>query len=163
MNFRLRHPGTSLPGDPAPLERTLVRTIHFHEVDPMGVMWFGNYCRLMDEASAHLRSRCGMDYEDFKRAEIMAPVKRMEMDYKRPLLLGEEVRIVVRMPWNEALRIDTECMIYKPDGQLAAQGWMVQLLVDAKTMSPIYVEPPFVRWIRERWRGGEFSECQPTS
>lgn len=162
MKPGLRHHRPSAPGDPAPLEQTLVRTIHFHEVDPMGVMWFGNYCRLLDEASAHLRAKCGMAYEDFKKAGVMAPVKRMEMDYQRPLLLGEEVRITVRMPWNEALRIDTECVIYKPDGRIAATGWMVQLLVDAVDMSPIYIELPFIRQIRERWRGGEFSECQPT-
>jgi acyl-CoA thioester hydrolase len=148
------------PGMPPPLERTLVRTIHFHEVDPMGIMWFGNYCRLMDEASAHLRAICGLSYDDFRREGIMAPVKRMEIDYQLPLVLAEEVRVLARMPWNEAMRIDTEFTILKQDGRVAAKGWMVQLFVEAADMLTIYVEKPFIHNFRERWRKGEFSECR---
>lgn len=148
------------PGSPPPLKRTLVRTVHFYEVDSMGIMWFGNYCRLMDEAGAHLRAMCGLSYDDFRREGIVAPVKRMEVDYRLPLVLGEEVRIVATMPWNDALRIDTEFEVYKQDGRLAATGWMVQLLASAPDMSPIYVEVPLISRIRERWRKGEFSECR---
>ncbi len=126
----------------------------------MGIMWFGNYCRLMDEAGAHLRAKYGLAFDDFKQAGVMAPVKRMEIDYQLPLVLGDEVRVVARMPWNDAMRIDTECTIFKPDGRVAATGWMVQLLVDATDMAPIYVEPPFVQRIRERWRRGELSACR---
>ncbi len=90
----------------------------------------------------------------------MAPVKRMEVDYQVPLVLGEEIRIVARMPWNEAMRIDTEFEIYKQDGRMAATGWMVQLLTSAADMMPIYVEIPLVARIRERWRRGEFAECR---
>jgi acyl-CoA thioester hydrolase len=126
----------------------------------MGVVWFGNYCRLMDEAGAHLRALCGLSYDDFRREGIMAPVKRMEVDYQVPLVLGEEIRIVARMPWNEAMRIDTEFEIYKQDGRMAATGWMVQLLTSAADMMPIYVEIPLVARIRERWRRGEFAECR---
>lgn len=148
------------PGTPPPLERTLKRTIHFHEVDPMGIMWFGNYCRLMDEAGAHVRAMCGLSYDDFRREGVMAPVKRMEIDYKLPLVLAEEICIVARMPWNEAMRIDTEFTIFKQDGRIAATARMVQLFVAAADMRPIYVEQPFVRTFRERWRKGEFSECR---
>lgn len=147
------------PDHPAPLERTLVRTIHFHEVDAMGVMWFGNYCRLIDEAGAHVRAKYGLSYDDFRQAGVMAPVKRLDIDYKLPLRVGEEVRIVARIPWNEALRIDTECTIFKQDGQVAATGHIVQLLVEAPTMALLLVEPPFIRTIRERWRRGELTAC----
>jgi acyl-CoA thioester hydrolase len=153
-------PPEPVPGAPAPLRRTLVRTVHFYEVDSMGIMWFGNYCRMMDEAGAHLRAMCGLSYDDFRREGIMAPVKRMEVDYKLPLVLGERAEIVASMPWNEAMRIDTEFTIHKQDGRVAATGWMVQLLASAPDMAPIYVETPLIARIRERWRRGEFLECQ---
>lgn len=151
-------PSPAAPGDPPAVERCLERTIHFYEVDAMGVMWFGNYCRLMDEAGAHLRRLCGLSYEDFKQERIMAPVKRMEVDYKLPLVLDERVKIVARMPWSEAVRLDTEFTIYKQDGRVAATAWMVQLLVEADGMRPIYVDTPFIQRVRERWRRGEFVE-----
>lgn len=148
------------PGDPVPLEWTLSRTVHFYEVDAMGIMWFGNYCKLMDEAAAGLRAKCGLSYEDFYREGLMAPVRNMEVQYHVPLVLGEEVRVVARMPWNEAMRIDTGFTIYKQDGRVAATGWMLQLLIDAVTRMPLCVEVPLIARIRDRWRRGELAEWQ---
>jgi acyl-CoA thioester hydrolase len=143
------------PTDPPPIICEIRHRVLFNEVDVMGVMWFGNYCRLIDEAAARLSHVTGLTFGEFKQAGIMAPVKHVNIDYKLPLTLGEEVTVRAVMIWSDALRINIEYTILKEDGRVSAVAHMIQLLMEAQTMQPIFVEPPMFEAFRGRWRRGE--------
>ncbi|HBA83339.1 MAG TPA: hypothetical protein DCZ95_04510 [Verrucomicrobia bacterium] len=145
----------SSPSDPPPIVCEIRRRILFHEVDVMAVVWFGNYCKLIDEAASRLSHVTGLTFDEFKRAGIMAPVKHMNIDYKLPLTMGEEVRVRAAMIWSDALRINIEFTMIKEDGRTAAVAHMIQLLMDAHSQLPIFVEPPLFEAFRGRWRRGE--------
>ena len=143
------------PGDPSPIVCEIKHRVLFNEVDIMGVVWFGNYCKLIDEAAARLSHVTGLTFETFKAAGIMAPVKHVDIDYKLPLTLGEEVTVRARMIWSEAMRINVEYTMLKEDGRVAAVAHMIQLLMEAQTLLPLFVDPPMFQAFRGRWRRGE--------
>ena len=43
------------------LELCLERTVPFHDVDPMGLVWHGHYLKYLDEARMALFDRSGLD------------------------------------------------------------------------------------------------------
>ena len=43
-----------LPDMPAPLEKSVFRTVRFNEIDPMGIMWHGHYASFIEDARVAL-------------------------------------------------------------------------------------------------------------
>jgi acyl-CoA thioesterase FadM len=132
---------------------------------PWGVMVvLATICRLDRRGPARIwRARYGLSYDDFRQAGVMAPVKRMDIDYTNSRLRGGggKCGFVARMPVEtKSLRIDTECAIYKQDGQVAATGaYRAQLLVEAPSMALILVNAVSTARSANVGGKGEFSEC----
>ena len=148
------------PGAPAPIAVRVTHRVCFGEVDPMAIVWHGNYPRLFELASAELGRLCGLGYGDFFAANLRAPIIKLHIDYLHPLRLDEEVSILARLVWCEGARINTEFELTRPDGLPAATGFTLQLFTDGATDEPVLVTPPMLQHCRARWQAGEFAHLQ---
>ena len=139
---------------PQPLRATAVRTVRFQEVDLMGVVWHGRYMEYFEDGRSALGKACGLDYEDFFREGIKAPIVHIEVEYKHPLLLGDAVRIETSLLWTEAVRLNHEYVLKRDaDGKEVARGRSVQLLLDASN-NLLFVWPEYFVRLRNDWRRG---------
>lgn len=145
-----------VPGTPDPVTFEVKRRARFSEVDAMAIVWHGRYSTFFEEASAELGRIAGLSYQDFYDAGLRAPILEFHIDYYHPLRLDEEFTVRASLIWHEGARINTEYQLVKCDGSLAACGYTVQLLVDARTGEPYYVSPPLLVRCRERWKAGAF-------
>jgi len=146
-------------GDPAPLIVRVKHRVRFSDVDPMAVLWHGRYANLFEQANEELGRSCGLDYGDFKRAHLLAPIVQLHVDYFAPVVLGEQVSIIGKMIWTESARMDIEYEIHKEDGTLAATGYTVQMFVEPSGV-PLMASPTILETCRQRWRDGEFGGLQ---
>ena len=121
----------------------------------MGIVWFGNYPKFIEEGSAAMGRKCGMAYMDFYNEGLMTPLVKCHIDYRSPLTLDEVFTIRTIMHWNEAATIDTEFQIIKADGTLAAGGYTVQLFTDLEG-NHLAISPELLVRCRTRWQNGEF-------
>lgn len=72
------------------------RTIRLADTDAAGVVFFARTLFLCHEAYEEALAAAGLDLNDFLGgAGIIIPISRSEADYKRPLRVGEKVRITV--------------------------------------------------------------------
>jgi acyl-CoA thioester hydrolase len=150
----------SVPADaPKPLIARVKYRVRFSDVDPMAVLWHGRYANLFEQASEELGRACGMGYADFHREKLQAPIVQLHADYFAPIVLGEEVMIRAKSIWGDGARINTEFEIHKESGEMAAAGYIVQMLIDESGM-PLLASPPLLENCRRRWRGGEFRAMQ---
>lgn len=155
---RKRHNGyfERTAGAPAPVVHEVRRRVRFSEVDAMAIVWHGRYATFFEEASAELGRTVGLSYRDFFDAGVRAPIVEFHIDHFLPLLLDEEFTVRASLVWHEGSRINTEYQVVKRDGAVAAAGYTVQLLVDAKTGEPCYVSPALLVRCRDRWKAGAF-------
>lgn len=147
------------PGSPAPLVVRVPRRIRFSDVDPMGILWYGRFACLFEDANDELGRRCGMSYADFKRERVGAPIVQFHVDYFASPVLGEETVTTGRLCWSQGARMNMEYEIHKEDGQLAATGYTVQMFVDERG-EPFLVPPPLQEACRKRWLAGELSDLR---
>lgn len=145
------------PGAPQPLVARVQRRIQFSDVDAMGVLWHGRYAQLFEQANEQIGRVCGMTYEAFFLAGLLAPIVQIHVDYFASVLLGEQVTTVGRMVWNDAARLDIEYEVYKEDGRLAATGYTVQMFVN-KQGEPLLTPPLMHTDAQRRWAVGEFHQ-----
>lgn len=139
---------------PPPLAASAVRTVRFQEVDLMGVVWHGRYADYFEEGRYALGKAYGLDYEDFFREGLKAPIVSLEIEYKNSLFLGETFRVEAKMIWTEAVRLNYAYVVRRePDGQIIARGKTVQLLLDTENRL-LLVWPDYFQRLRKRWRAG---------
>ena len=149
-----------LPGDPSPLSMQIQHRVEFHEVDPMGILWHGHYVALMEDASSELRRHCGLSYQAFFKADLRAPVVKVDLEYLLPLRLDERATIRASLVWAEAAKLNIEYEILKENGLTASTGYTIQLFTEGATGEVCFVTPPLLEQCRRRWRAGEFKALQ---
>ena len=147
------------PGAPKPVVARVSRWIRFSDVDPMGILWYGRYAHLIEDAYDELGRRCGMSYADFQRERLGAPVVQFHLDYFNSPVLGEKVVTTGRLHWCLGARMNIEYEIHKANGQLAAAGYTVQMFVD-KQGKPYLTPPPLQEACRKRWLAGELNDSR---
>ena len=73
------------------LENEIVLNIRFSDLDPMGVVWHGNYVKYFEDGRETFGLRYGLSYFEFERQGVFAPVVEIDIRYKKPIRFGDNV------------------------------------------------------------------------
>lgn len=141
-------------GQPPPLRVQVTRRVRFEEVDALGIVWHGRYSSFFEDARAALGDKYGIGYMDFYAHGVVVPIKKMHIDFYRPLKLRERITIEGILHWSEAARIDFEFVIRDGEGRVATTGYAVQMMLDLNE-NILMIPPPFYKAFCERWKAGE--------
>lgn len=114
----------------------------FHDLDPMNVVWHGNYVRYFEVARCALLQQIGYDYPQMRDSGYAWPVVDLRVKYVRPLVYGQSmiVRATI-VEWENRLKIDYEIRD-AASGQRLTKGYSIQVAVDMATQEMLYVCPP---------------------
>ncbi|MDR2860460.1 MAG: acyl-CoA thioesterase [Elusimicrobiota bacterium] len=141
------------PQDPKPLTISIERKVRFDEIDPLNIMWHGNYASFFEEGRIALGEKYGLGYMDFYKNGIIIPLKKFHVDYIVPLEFNNAYRIETLLHWNEAARLDFSFNIYFGD-KLTTTGYSVHLMID-KNKNILVAKPPFLEEICNKWKNGK--------
>ncbi|MCL2335352.1 MAG: acyl-CoA thioesterase [Endomicrobia bacterium] len=142
------------PGDPKPLKLVIKRKVRFDEIDPLRIMWHGNYASFFEEGRISLGDKYGFGYKDFEKHGVIIPLKKFHVDYMLPLEFGKTYSVETLLYWNEAARLDFEYRIYDEEKRLATMGYSVHLMVDLQK-GILVVKPAFYEKVCMRWKEGK--------
>jgi acyl-CoA thioester hydrolase len=142
------------PGNPLPLRMTVSRRVRFEEVDSLGIVWHGHYSSYFDDARTTLGDAYSMGYLDFLDNRVVTPIRKLHIDYLKPLSYPETASIEALLHFSEAARIDYEVIVRGGEGDIRATGYSVQMILDEERR-PLIVPPPFLVAVREKWKRGE--------
>jgi len=143
-----------IPGAPKPLRESIRGRVRFEEVDFMRIVWHGRYISYFEEARVAHGRKYGIGYADFIERRCPAPIKRLEVDYIKPLQFDEAYVVEAMLHWTEAARINYEFRVSNGAGELVCTGCSVQLMLD-QDLSLLLSPPPFYQAFLEKWRAGE--------
>ncbi len=102
---------------PAPeLTLCVSRTVPFYDLDPMGVVWHGNYLRYLDEARLALFDRAGLDLYRVVEADgsFAFPIVRSRVKHVAPLRLRDRFEVYARVV-DARLKISMEFEVRRGD------------------------------------------------
>ena len=71
------------------------KTIPFYDVDPMRVVWHGNYIKYLEEARCAYLNEENMTYADMGKIGYAFPVVELKVKYIHPCIFGQKIRIQV--------------------------------------------------------------------
>ena len=141
---------------PAPLQVRIKRSVRFEEVDSLRIVWHGRNPSYFEDARVALGEKYGIGYMDFFAHGIVTPIKKMHIDYYRPLCFQEEMTIDGMLHWSESARMNFEFTIRNGEGELSTTGYTVQMMLD-RDQNILVAPPRFYLEFCQRWKEDELA------
>ena len=115
--------------------------VEFYSLDPMQVVWHGNYINYFELGRRSLLEKIGYSYNEMKDSGFAFPVVEIYVKYLKPLRFKDRIRIkAILMEYESCLKIKYE--IYNAEnGAAITRGSSTQMAYDIKTDKSWFVCP----------------------
>ena len=113
-------------------------TVEFYDLDPMNVVWHGNYVKYLEKARCDLLEKIGYTYDDMKNDNSAYPVATMELKYIKPAQFGQELCIETTLEEVEPAMIISYLIKDKITGEKLFKAKSMQIRVDINTKESLY-------------------------
>jgi acyl-CoA thioester hydrolase len=125
--------------------------VRFNELDPLGVVWHGNYIKYFEDGRENFGQKYGISYNDLKRERIIAPIVSVKCDYKKFVRYGEKLIIETSYTDNLAAKFVLDYSIYRQtNNELVAKGQTIQVFTDIEGKL-ILIWPEYFREWKLKW------------
>ncbi|MGD0275396.1 MAG: thioesterase family protein [Syntrophales bacterium] len=120
--------------------------VAFYELDPMQIVWHGNYFQYFEDARRGLLEKHGINlYVFYDKYNYLFPVIKTSSKYIYPLRYGDEfVCKATLMECKMTLVVDFEIRL-KKDGKICARGRTEQVTVKMPEMEIMFTIPQEIR------------------
>jgi acyl-CoA thioester hydrolase len=115
--------------------------VEFFDVDPMNVVWHGNYINYFEIGRRTLLEKIGYCYGEMEESGYAFPVIETSAKYLRPLKFRDRVRIkAILVEYENRLKIQYEIRNIQT-GVLTTKGMSTQMAFDIKTFDSCFICP----------------------
>ena len=115
--------------------------VPFYDLDPMGVVWHGNYIKYLESARCDLLSKIGYTYLDMMAEGIAYPPAPMDLKFIQSAVFSQKLRIVTEITdYEPALYIKYE-IFDAQTGEKILKAKSMQVCVDTRKKQSLYVPP----------------------
>ena len=114
-------------------ELEFAHEVPFHDCDPMGIVWHGNYVRYFELARCALLETIGYNYDHMAESGYSWPVIDLQLRYIKPCVFKQKVVIHAKVvEWEYRLKI-AYAIRDAVTGARLTKGHSVQVAVDVAT------------------------------
>lgn len=122
-------------------EAEVVIKVPFHDLDPVGIVWHGNYAKYFEIARCALLDTFGYNYDDMAASGYAWPVIDMHLRYVKAITFGQEIRVrAILREWEYRLKIDYVISDAKT-GERLSKGHTIQVAVAIATREMCLMSP----------------------
>lgn len=114
----------------------------FYDLDPMQVVWHGNYPRFLELGRNALLDKVGYGYKEMTAGGWAFPVTDMSLRYGKPIVLGQVIRVRAELvEWENRLVVDY-AILDKGSGERLTKARTTQVAVKMPAGELSFVCPP---------------------
>ncbi len=137
-------------GNEFELKSTKEIEVRFNELDPLGIVWHGNYLQYFEIGREDFGVKHGICYTDLIREHIATPVVSVQCDFKSYVRYGEKLIIETRFVNNPAAKVILKYKIYRAENnEVVAEGKTIQVFTDMEGNLLLILPEFIVKWKRK--------------
>jgi acyl-CoA thioester hydrolase len=130
-------------------------TVEFYDLDPLKVVWHGNYINYFEVGRRALLEKIGYSYDEMEKTGYAFPVIEVSAKYLSSLRFKDRARIkAILMEYENRLLIRYEIRNAQT-GQLTTKGSSTQMAFDVKNNDSCFVCPSVLTKKIEAYIAGE--------
>jgi len=123
--------------------------VPFYDLDPMNIVWHGNYVKYMEEARCDLFKKLNYDYMNMQKDGFIYPVAKMDMKFIKSAKFGDKLSIKCILKEIEpAVIIKYEIF---SGGEKIFTANTMQICVNIKTGETLYEAPDGLKRAATDW------------
>ena len=113
----------------------------FYDLDPMQIVWHGNYVRFLEQARCALLDKIDYNYGAMLRSGYAWPVVDLRIKYVRPVRFGQEVRVTATMvEYESRIKIDYR-IADLASGDVLTKAHTIQVAVEVASNELCFESP----------------------
>ena len=116
-------------------------TVQFYDLDPMNVVWHGNYIKYMETARCELLAKIGYDYDDMRRDGVAYPVATMDLKFIKPCTFNQKLKVLTSVEEIEPCLIIKYLILDVESGEKLFKAKTMQICIDMMTKESLYSAP----------------------
>ena len=124
------------------LESVVEMDVPFHDSDPMGVTWHGNYFRYLETARSALLDDIGYNYRQMSESGYLWPVVDARIKYVRPTTFGQRLRVTAKLAEYENRLKIVYTITDVASGDVVTEATTTQVAVHRESGEMSFVCPP---------------------
>jgi acyl-CoA thioester hydrolase len=114
--------------------------VRYGETDQMGFVYYGVYAQYYEVGRVECMRSLGFSYKEMEESGVLMPVINLTINYKKPALYDDEVRIVTTVKEIPGLRITFDYECYNQKDVLLNTGSVTLVFIDKQKNKPM--QPP---------------------
>ena len=116
-------------------------SVPFYDVDPMHIVWHGNYLKYFEAARSALMEKLNYNYREMRDSGYSWPIIDMSARYGGSATVGDRLVVTATLrEWDTRLRISYR-IVNKATGKRITRGQSVQVAVDMRNGEMCYRSP----------------------
>lgn len=119
--------------------------VRYGETDQMGFVYYGVYAQYYEVGRVEAMRSLGFSYREMEESGVLMPVINLTIDYKKPALYDDEVRIVTTIKEMPSVRITFHYECFNQNNILLNKGSVTLVFIDKQKNKP--TQPP--TWFME--------------
>lgn len=136
----------------AKLSLTIEHIVPFHDLDPMGVVWHGNYVAIMEEVREAFLEKYELGYLKMLDKGYVEPVTNININYKNSFVYGDTMLLEITYKPTKTARLEFEYKFFrKSDGMLMTEASSTQHFVHRANNELEYSRPDFYTNWQKKW------------
>jgi acyl-CoA thioester hydrolase len=125
--------------------------VRFSELDPLNVVWHGNYIKYLEDGREDFGLKYNLGYCDIRNAGFMAPIVNVNCKFKKFVRYGEKLFIETSFINNPAAKIVLNYFIRRSsDNEIVAEGRTEQVFTDFDGNLALISPDFFTDW-KQKW------------
>jgi len=115
--------------------------VQFFELDPMNVVWHGNYMKYLEVVRCELLNKIGYNYEEMRASGYAWPIIDMQIRYVGPATFNQRLKLRAEIvEWENRLKINY-LISDALTGKRLTRASTTQVAVDIATGEMCFVSP----------------------
>ena len=115
--------------------------IQFYDLDPMEIVWHGNYVKYLEQARCALLDAIGYNFPEMQASGYAWPVIDLHLRYVQPASFGQRIKVRADIvEWENRLKIEY-VITDIATGQRLTKGTTTQVAVNSATREMCFASP----------------------
>lgn len=128
-------------GSLAKIKAEVIVEVHFHDLDPMNIVWHGRYPKFFEIARTELLCQLGYDVPEMIDSGYMWPIVDMQIKYIRSAVYRQKLRVSAELvEWENRIKVRYEIKDAET-GERLTKGHTIQVAVDGASQELRFVSP----------------------
>lgn len=123
------------------IEANCTISVEFFDLDPMNVVWHGNYLKYLETARCDLLEKLGYTYDDMKQDDSAYPIAKMDLKFIKPAKFKQKLNVKCTLESIEPALLIKYIITDIKSGEKLFKAKSMQLRLDTRTMQTIYTAP----------------------